>query len=47
MEIDPTRLVVSLTAYECEDSPTRRCIYDVEDTYRDECMVCGLPAERK
>lgn len=34
--------------YSCERSPTARCIYDIkEDPYRDDCLVCHDPAERK
>jgi hypothetical protein len=34
--------------WECKESPTGHCIYDVaEDPWKDECLICGDPSERK
>ena len=36
------------THWECPESPTLHCIYNTrEDPDRDQCLICGEPAERK
>lgn len=39
---------VALGTWTCMKSPTGSCFYDSErDPCRDECLICGEPAERK
>ena len=39
---------IHLGYWDCEESPTDRCIYDdLKDPYHDECLFCGDPSERK
>ena len=39
---------VGLGTWDCEDSPTGECLYDVmEDPIMGFCLVCGNPEERK
>lgn len=39
---------ISLGAFECETSPTGRCIYDDwGDPMHDRCLYCDDPSERK
>lgn len=46
IEVPPERL--HLGGWECQDSPTGRCIYNtIEDPMKDDCLICHDPSERK
>lgn len=45
-DIPPEHL--HLGGWECPESPTEHCIYNIiEDPHRDDCIICHDPAERK
>lgn len=45
---DVTAEDLELGMWECEDSPTGRCVYNkTEDPWTDMCLLCGDPSERK
>jgi hypothetical protein len=44
----PDAGIIELGVWDCPNSPTGMCFYDVsEDPIRDFCLVCGHPEERK
>jgi hypothetical protein len=46
----PADHYIQLGTWECSDSPTGRCAYDMTDedlAGDDECIFCGHPDERK
>lgn len=48
MELEAGAEDLKLGMWECEDSPTGRCVYNkTEDPWLDECLICGDPSERK
>jgi hypothetical protein len=46
LDMDP--ISVELGSWDCEHSPTGKCVYDLHsDMGDDECLYCGEPDERK
>jgi hypothetical protein len=44
--VDPR--TIQLGGWDCDDSPTGRCVYDTKDDYCcDSCLYCGGPDERQ